>query len=138
AVADQTFELTKSEPALRRCLCSDEIGQALHRREIEPAIFKRAAGELAGFGKLTTLYPTECLEHAGNNRLAAMKLQLSDILASLATRRRKPQHQRFVDDLAIRRIAHPRQRGLARFGQTADQFFKSNAGARPGHAYHGN
>ena len=138
AVADQAFELTKGQAALRLRFGGDEIGQALDRREIEPAILEGAAGELAGLGRPAALDHRQRIEHAGNDRLAAVKLQLGDVLAGLAVRRRKPQRQRFVDDFAARRIAHPRQRRLARLGQAPDQFFKRNAGARPGHAHHGN
>ena len=106
--------------------------------EIEPAIFKRAAGKLASFGRPATFDPTESFEHTGDDRLAAMKLQLSDILAGLAARRREPQRQRFVDNFTPRRIAHTRQHRLARLRQAPDQFFKGDTRARPGHAYHGN
>ena len=138
AVADQTFELTKGEAPLRLRFGGDEIGQALDRREIEPAVFEGAAGELASLGGPATLDRRQRIEHTGNDRLAAMKLQLGDVLAGLAARRRKPQRQRFVDDLTARRIAHPRQRRLARLGQAPDQFLKRNTGARPGDAHHSN
>ena len=49
AVADQALELAERLPALRRRLCRDQVGQTLHRCEIEPAVLEGAAGELAGF-----------------------------------------------------------------------------------------
>ena len=73
----------------------------------------------------------------GNHRAAAVQLQLGGVLAGLAVRPRKPQRQRFVDDLARRRIAQPRQRGLARGGQAAHQRLQRIARARPGDAHHG-
>ena len=138
AVADQAFELAKRETPLRLSFGGDEIGQPLDRREIEPAVLERAAGELASLGRPATLDRRERIKHAGNDRLAAMKLQLGHVLAGLAVRRRKPQRQRLVDDLAARRIAHARQRRLARLGQAPDQFPKRNARARPRDAHHGN
>ena len=113
AVADQTLELAERLPALRRRLCRDQVGQALHRREIEPAVLEGAAGELAGFGRPAAFDLAERVEHRGNDRVAAVKLQLGRVLAGLAARRRKPEHQCFVDDLAGRRIAHARQRRAA-------------------------
>ena len=69
----------------------------------------------------------ERLEHSGNDRMAAVKLQLGRVLAGLAARRRKPEHQRFVDRLAGRRIAQARQRRLPRRRHAADQLSKRGA-----------
>ena len=131
AVADQAFKLTKGEAALRLGFGSNEIGQAFDRGEIEPAIFESAAGELAGLGGPASLDRRQRVEHAGNDRLPAVQLQLRHVFASLATRRRKPQRQRFVDDFTARRIAHPRQRRLAWFRQAADQFLERGTCGRP-------
>ena len=138
AVADQALELAERLPALRLRLCRDQIGQAFHRREIEPAVLEGAAGELAGFGRPAALDPAERVEHCRNDRMAAVKLQLGGILAGLAARRRKPEHERFVDGLAGRRIAHARERRLPRLRHPADEFFERGARARPRHAHHRN
>ena len=62
--------------------------------------------------------------------MAAVQLQLGHVLAGLAVRGRKPQRQRLIDYLAARRIAHARDRRLARLGHAADHF--SSATPRPG------
>ena len=120
-VADQALELTKRLAALRRRLGRDQVRQALDRGEIELAVLERTARELARLGRPQALDATERIEHARNDSLAAVHLQLGHVLAGLAARPRKPQRQRLIDDLARLRIAHPRERGLARRGQAADQ-----------------
>ena len=60
-----------------------------------------------------------------------MQLQLGNVFAGLAVRPRKPQRQRFVDDFARRRIAHPGERGLARGGQAADQRLSASPARGP-------
>ena len=112
--------------------------KTLHRREIELAVFERAAGELARLGRPATLDLTERIEHAGDDRLAAVKLQLGHVLAGLAARRRKPQRQRFVDDSPL---AGSRTRASAALRGSRHRpisFLKRNACARPGHAHHRN
>ena len=53
-----------------------------------------------------------------------MELKLGHVLAGLAVRAGKPKRQRLVDDFAVGRIAHPRERRLARRRHAADQLFE--------------
>ena len=135
-VADHPLELAKRLPALRRRLGGDEVGQALHRREIEAAVLESAAGEFAGLGRTATLDACERLEHRGNDRMAAVQLQLGHVLAGLAVRAGKPKRQRLVDHLPARRIAHPRERRVARRRHTADEPLQRPARLRTANAHH--
>jgi len=77
----------------------DEIGDRLGLQQIELAVVKRAAGELAGFGEAQT----ESAEHAhdrGKYGAAAMQMKLGDILTGSAVRSREPQHQPIVELLS--------------------------------------
>ena len=130
AVADQTFQLPKCLPALRRRLGADQIGKPLDRGQIEPAIFESAPGEFARFREPAAFDLAQRIEHPGDHGMAAVKLQFRNVLASLAVRRRKPESERLVDHLAAFRIAHAHQRRLARFGQTPRQAFQGNTRIR--------
>jgi len=101
-------ELPEGLTPLCRCFRSDEIGQAFHFSKIEAAILERTARELAS---LAGRQPSIFLAHQIRPRSprAAVQLQFSNILAGLAVRGREPQHQRFIDHIAARRIAHTRQ-----------------------------
>ena len=69
-------------------------------------------------------------KHRSDHGAAAMNLQLDDVLAGLAVWAGKPQRQAFVDQIAGRRIAHPRQRGPPRRRHTADQRLERRARTR--------
>src|SRR5262249_47570076 len=144
AIADQPFELAKGKAALRRRLGGDQIGKPFDSREIEPAVLEGTAGKhppppppAAPQPPPRPPIPPGPPHTPASPPRPAMKLQLRDILAGLAMRRRKPQRQRFVDDFAGRRSAHPRQPRLARFGHAPDQRLKRGAGSRPADPHHG-
>ncbi len=138
AVADQTLELPKRLPPLRRRLRGDQIAKTLHRSEIEPAALERPPGELARLGKAAAGNRSQCIKHAGDHRVTAVQLQLSHVFAGLALRARKPQRQRLIDRLTARRIAHAHQRRLSRLRHAADQLLQRDAGLRTRHAHHSN
>ena len=89
AIAEQALELAIGLPALRLGLGADQIGQALDRGEIEPAVLEGAARELAGLGRPQAFDAAERAEHRGNHRAAAVQLQLGDVFAGLAVRARE-------------------------------------------------
>ena len=139
ALAEQALELAIGLPALRLGLGADQIGQALDRGEIEPAVLERAAGELAGLGRPAALDPAERRQHArrsprGRHAAAARPCPRRSRCAAPGN------HSASASsiDLAARRIAHARQRRLARLRHAADQLLKRNTRARPGDAHHRN
>ena len=137
-VADQTLELPKRLTPLRRRFRRNQIAQTFDLSEIEPPRLERPAGEFARLGQTAARNRAKRLKHAGNHGVPAVQLQFGDVLAGLAARSGKPQRQRLVDRLTIGRIAHARQRCLARLRQAADQLFQRDARLRPRHAHHGN
>ena len=87
--------------ALRRRFRRDQVGQSLGFGEIELAVFKRAAREFAGLGQATAVDAPSAASTGGDDRPAAVQLQLGHVFAGLAVRPRKPQRQRFIDDIAV-------------------------------------
>ena len=88
--------------------------QALDRGQVEPAVLEGTPGELACLRHAKSRQPTEHREHAGHDGATAMHLQLRHVLAGLAVRCRKPQHQGLVDHLlpaGSRRRAKVARRG---------------------------
>ena len=62
-VPDQTLQLAKCLPALRRRFRGDQIREPLHFRQIEAPVGEGAAGELTGFRKPAALDRAERIEH---------------------------------------------------------------------------
>ena len=75
--------------ALRLGLGLEQVGEPLGLGEVDAAVLEGAAGELAGLGGAQALHPAERREHAGDDRAAAMEMQLGDILAGRALRARE-------------------------------------------------
>jgi hypothetical protein len=119
-------------------LGAHQIGEALDRGEIELAVLEGAAGELAGLGHTQAVDAAQRLKHGGDDGAAAVQLQLGGVLAGFAVGRRKPQHQRLVDDFLAAWIAHAGKPGLARRRDLDAQRFQRRACARPADADHGN
>ena len=138
AITEQALELGVGLTALRLGLGTDQIGEPLHRGEVEPAVLESAARELTRLRRPQSFDPAERAEHRGNHRAAAVQLQLGDVFAGLAVRAGKPQRQRLVDHFAAVRIAHAGEGGLARLRQLSGQRLQCVAGARTGHADHRN
>ena len=123
-------------PALRLGLGRHQVGEPLDRGEIHAAVLERAAGELAGLGVAEAFELRERRQRRGDHRAAAVDLQLGDVLAGLALRRREPERQAFVDDLAGGRIAHPRQRRPPRLRHAADHALERDTRPRARDADH--
>ena len=101
-LAQQAAELPERLAPLRLGFGADEIGQTLDAGEVELAVGKAAAGELAGLRRPQTFHRAERADERRHHGAAAMQVELDGVLAGFAFRRRKPQHQRIVDRLAAR------------------------------------
>src|SRR5262249_55794255 len=76
----------------------------------------------------------ECSKYCSNHRATAVKLQLSDVFTGFAVRPRKPQHERFIDDLSGSRVTHAPELSLSRLRHATDHRFESESSAWPGNA----
>ena len=108
-------ELAQSLAALRFGLGSDEVGDRLGLGQIELAVEKSAAGELAWLGE-PQAERRERLHHRGEHGPAAVQMQFGDVLASHAARRRgttAPARHRAVRRSPGREPAPPRHGAAA-------------------------
>ena len=78
----------------------DQIGKGLRRGEVHLAGIESPPRELAGLRQAKPRITAQFVEYAGDGRPAAMDVQLRHILAGEGRRRRKPQHQPMIQDLA--------------------------------------
>ena len=93
--AERAVELAQCLAALRLGLGRGEIGDRLGLSKVELAVQKRAAGELAGLSEPQP-EPAQYLDERSEHGAAAVQVELGDILAGGAVRRREPQHQSVV------------------------------------------
>lgn len=107
-------------PALTLGLGGQQISKPFRFIEINPPIFESAAGELSGLrlaqrkAARATLLPQRGL-HRTHDRLSAMAMPFDQILTGHAARRRKENHQRPVQYVAIGRVDQRAQMSVARF-----------------------
>ncbi len=137
AVAEQAAHLLERLPALRLGLGADQVGERLDLGEVELAVLEGAAGELARLRQPQPLDPAERRQHRGDDRVAAVELKLHHVLAGLAAGAGKPERQRLVDRLAGQRIAHIRERRLARLRHPPNERLERGTAAWARHADHG-
>ncbi len=128
--AQNSSHLAKCLPALGFGIRAYQVGQPLHRGQIELAVLERPAGELAGLGRSQPLDMLQRSKHCSNYCPPAVNLEFRSVLPGLAVRTGKPECQRLVDQFAGGRIAHPGQRRLARFGDSPDQGLERSARPR--------
>lgn len=133
-ISKSARHLPEGLPALAFRLCHHEIGEAFHSREIELSIFKSPAGKLSRLRRTQAFDARERRQHRGNNCASAVQLKLGDIFAGLAMGRRKPQHQRLIDELAIV-AADLCQRGLACIRDLAREGLERVTRASAAHAH---
>jgi len=88
-VTEFARELTLRLVALGFGLGGDEVGDRLGPQQIELAVEKGAAGEFTRLGQPQP-EPAERLHDGSEHGAAAMQMELGDILAGRAVRRRKP------------------------------------------------
>ena len=74
---------------LRFGLGRDQIGEGFCLDQIELAVEKGPAGELAGLGVTYARNAGQGVQQGGNDRLAAVDLKLGAVLAGEAVRRRE-------------------------------------------------
>ncbi len=130
AGAQHAFEMLERLPALRFRLSRHQIGEAFDRGQIHAAVLERAAREFAGLRVTKLIEPAQRGKNRCDYGTAAMHLQLGEVLAGLAVRRRKPERQAFVDDFAAGGIAHAHERGPARFRHTAREHLQCDTRLR--------
>jgi hypothetical protein len=82
-------QLAERLAALRLGLGRNEIGDGFGLQQIELAVQKRPAGELARFGKAQT-EAVERLHDSSEHNAAAVYVKLGDILSGRAVRPREP------------------------------------------------
>ena len=102
----RTIELVQRLARLRPGLGVDQIGQALHRGQIEAAVQECTPRELARFGRAQTRHGRQGIEQRRDHCPTAMNLQLEHVLAGEAGTRRKPQDQSLIERLAAVRVVH--------------------------------
>ena len=120
--AKLAIELAQSVAPLGLGLGRGEIGDRLGLGQVELVVQKRAAGEFAGLGQPQP-EPAQCRDNRRQNGAAAVQVELRDILAGKARRRRKPQDESVVEGLACLGIDEPaaarRPRGRKIAGERA-------------------
>ena len=132
-LAEPAIELAQGLAALRLGFGGGEIGDRLGLGQIELAVQKSAAGELAGLGEPQAHSAErrhDCRQHA----TAAMQLQFGDIFAGNAVRRREPQRQAVIQILAALGIAEPDMPGQPRRRQFSSERAQGRARFGPGQA----
>ncbi len=112
--AQLAIQLAQGLTQLGAGLGGDQIGQALGRGQVQPAVAERAPGKLARLRRPQTGQAGQAVRQDGQHATAAMDLELQHILAGQAGRGRKPEQQRLVDRGAGARLAQAPQHGLAR------------------------
>ena len=108
------FHLGERLAALGLGLGRHQVGDAFRLREVEAAGLEGAPGELAGLGGAEPRRRCERVRERGDDRGAAMDVELRDILAGGAGGAWKPERQSPVDRLTRIRLAEAARRGAAR------------------------
>lgn len=144
ARAREPAHLRERLPALRVRVGREEIGEALDLRQVHPPVPKRAPRELAALGEAVAWERAEGGEHGGDDRRAAVHVQLGDVLAGERARRGEPEDERRVEplvrarreDLGQRR--HPRHEPAERrvAAPARGHPLQGEASARARHADH--
>ncbi len=119
-IAEFAVELAQCLTALRIGLGHREVGDRLGLGEVELAVQKGAAGELAGLGEPQP-EPAQRPHYRGEHGAAAVQMELGDILAGGARRGREPQDESVVERLPGRRVDDPASSGGSRRRQVARQ-----------------
>ena len=96
-LAEGAFHLPQRLASLRLGLGGDEIGETFDLGQVELAVVEGAAREGAGLGRLEALCH-KAFSHRGDDRRAAMDMQLHHILAGEAGGAGEPERESIVDD----------------------------------------
>jgi hypothetical protein len=78
-------------------LGADQIGKRFSLQEINLAVKKCTPGEFTSFGRANAFYGAQRIQQRRNDRLAAVRVQFSGILASKAGRPFKKQRYSGID-----------------------------------------
>jgi hypothetical protein len=134
------FQLPQGLLALRRRFGVYQIRNRLGFRQIELAVFKSAAREFAGLGQAKARQAAKRFGHIVQDGAPAVNVKFHDVLAGIAVRRRKPDHNGLIDRLAGLTVdktpegRFARRRNAGRDAEIPKQF----ARRRAGHAHDGN
>ena len=132
--AERAVELALRLPALSLRLGVDQVGEALDGREVEAAVEKGAAGELAGLGRAAAGQVGERPEHGGAHREAAVDVEFRPVLAGVAVGGGEPGHEGAVEDVAGFGMAEGAQRQAAGRGRAAGEGVENGADVRAAEA----
>ena len=115
----------------------DQVGDCLDPREVELAGEEGAAGEVARPGRGEAVDPPEREPDRLDRRPTAMEVELDEVLAGIARRRREAEREPVVEDLAGPGVAdfHAHRAPRRRRGEPG-QAFERGGGARPGDPEH--
>ena len=103
--------------ALGRSLGGDQVGKPFDLGEIEPTVGERPPAELAGFGEPHPGLRQHRRQYAADDRTAAVKMKLREVLAGRRRGPWKDHDHGVVQRRAIGGIAQPAQRQSARCRQ---------------------
>ena len=138
------FNLPRERPArhrLRRAalqlgFCVQQIGEALGFGQIDPAVGKGAASELAGISAAQAGHCLQNLFQPADDSPAAVEMEFGDIFPRNCSRTRQPQHQCAVNHFAIG-VDQIASAGAAGLRQMARKNPHHIASVRPAYAHHG-
>ncbi len=99
--ADMTGHLLQRKATLHFGFGVDEVGEAFDFNQIDSAVFEGPAREFTGFSKTGAGKCPEFVQHGGDNRLAAVDLQLDAIFACKGRRGGEKEDEASVQRLAI-------------------------------------
>ena len=106
-----------------------QITANLDTGEIDAPILERAPRELARLRRTQSIDVCQRRHDRRNNRAATMQLELGDIFSGLASRSRKPERQRLIDNLAAWRT-NAGKRSFAWIRNPAHERLKRRPGVR--------
>jgi hypothetical protein len=98
---------------------AEQIGQAFRLVEIDPAMEKGAAGELARFRRAQTGQARQRGQHCRHHGTPAMEMQLSTVFPGRGTRTGQPEDHRGIERATVGGIDQGPERGAARRRQGA-------------------
>jgi hypothetical protein len=98
--AEGTSRQRQGCAALRLSLCRQQIRKSLSLRQIQTAVIKCAACELAGFCATEPVYRSEGIEDCGYDGAAAVQMQFAKVFAGRTVGARKEEQYSAIEELA--------------------------------------
>ncbi|OWK18741.1 hypothetical protein AJ88_01125 [Mesorhizobium amorphae CCBAU 01583] len=132
----RAFGILHGKAPLSFGLGIDEIGQRLRLNQIEFAVEKGAACELAGLGMPDAVEASDRLQHFHGHGATAMNMEFGHIFAGEASRTREKQNQAIVDHRSVVRPELAQDRDAV-LNLTASNRFDHESSLRTGNTDHG-